>query len=51
MEFESLMEMAAIDKKRFLTAGSVPSIDKLLASKFNDALAWIGNTSKAKAQR
>jgi len=49
LELESLMEMAAIDKKRFLTAGSVPSIDKLLASKFNDALAWIGKASKAKA--
>ena len=49
LELESLMEMAGLDKQRFLKAGGVASIDKLLAAKFSNALDWISKASKAKA--
>lgn len=47
LELESLMEMAGLDKQRFLKAGSIPSIDKLLAANFSKALDWISKASKA----
>lgn len=46
-EIESLLETSGVDKRRFLVAAKVQTVDKILAADIDRALAWIAKASRA----